>query len=286
MNARPQQALPETVVLAKLGGSLLTDKQQERALRAGELGRIAGEVARAHTDLRARGVGCVLGHGSGSFGHVAAARAGYCRDQRERRSSGAGAIQHEAAALHHAVAGALLAQGVETFSLLPGSFVVADGGGREAVFSQPLAQALRNGLLVLTQGDVVMDLQLGYTICSTEAVLLAAAEALAALGVSVREVLFFGETDGLLGEHGRTLPTIGAGQREELRRVLAPPSGTDVTGGMELRLATVLALAERGIRSRLLNGLVAGTVERALSGLAAGGTIVLAQAVAPGVAPR
>ncbi|MFN2221590.1 MAG: hypothetical protein ACK2UH_03495, partial [Candidatus Promineifilaceae bacterium] len=62
---------PEVVFL-KLGGSLLTDKTAVEALRVDVLRRLAAEIKEAferHGDLK-----LVLGHGSGSFGHVAAAR--------------------------------------------------------------------------------------------------------------------------------------------------------------------------------------------------------------------
>ena len=61
--------MPELIFL-KLGGSLLTDKTRPQALRPDVLGRLAGEIAAA---LAARpALWLLIGHGSGSFGHVAA----------------------------------------------------------------------------------------------------------------------------------------------------------------------------------------------------------------------
>ena len=56
------------LIFLKLGGSLLTDKTGTEALRADTLQRLAAEIAAARAaDPQLR---LVLGHGSGSFGHV------------------------------------------------------------------------------------------------------------------------------------------------------------------------------------------------------------------------
>ncbi len=62
------------IIFLKLGGSLITDKAGEEALRLDVLERIAGEIAQARGENP--GLKLVLGHGSGSYGHVAGARHG------------------------------------------------------------------------------------------------------------------------------------------------------------------------------------------------------------------
>jgi len=62
------------LVFLKLGGSLLTDKTQVEAVQEDALRRVAGEVSRACQD--APHLRLLLGHGSGSFGHVAARQHG------------------------------------------------------------------------------------------------------------------------------------------------------------------------------------------------------------------
>ena len=62
------------LLFLKLGGSLITDKDQTSTPRAETIDRLAREIARgvnAQPDLR-----LILGHGSGSFGHVAARKHG------------------------------------------------------------------------------------------------------------------------------------------------------------------------------------------------------------------
>ena len=60
------------MIFLKLGGSLITDKTAVSTIRPPIVHRLAGEIAAARAqnpDLR-----LMLGHGAGSFGHVAAAK--------------------------------------------------------------------------------------------------------------------------------------------------------------------------------------------------------------------
>jgi len=68
-----ESMITETVFL-KLGGSLLTDKTQSEAVRLHVVRRMAKEIADAMA--RKPQLRLIIGHGSGSFGHVAAARYG------------------------------------------------------------------------------------------------------------------------------------------------------------------------------------------------------------------
>ena len=106
------------MIFLKLGGSLLTDKTAVEAVRSDVLRRLSGEIASAlGHNLRQ---GLVLGHGSGSFGHVAAARYG-TRDGVRSPSEwyGFAAVADSAARLNRRVVAELLAKGVPAFALPP-----------------------------------------------------------------------------------------------------------------------------------------------------------------------
>ncbi len=64
--------MPGTVTLVKLGGSLITDKNAPGTARPELIRQLAEQLARAHRC----GHRLVVGHGSGSFGHPEARRAG------------------------------------------------------------------------------------------------------------------------------------------------------------------------------------------------------------------
>jgi isopentenyl phosphate kinase len=252
---------PEAVLL-KLGGSLITEKTDARgATRPAVIARLAAEIAGSVPRIAER---IVLGHGSGSFGHVAAREHGIAEGLRSPgQLRGVSLTQERAAALHREVLSALAAAGLAPFSIAPSSCVVFSGARAAEMAEEPLRLALAAGLLPVVYGDVVMDREQGVAICSTERIL----EMIAAR-LTVRRVLWLGETDGVYGENGQVIPRLSSLEGARF----TSPKGTDVTGGMRHRVETALALARKGVRSVIFNGLTPGLLERALLGEAVPGT--------------
>jgi isopentenyl phosphate kinase len=258
--------------VVKLGGSLITDKERPSTVRRDVVARLAREVAAAR-DAFDRDL--VISHGSGSFGHAAAARYGLRDGVRDAAQlPGVAVTQDQAHRLHRIVIEELLAAGLDAFSLAPSSFLVADGGRPVEVHLEPLLRALELGLLPVTLGDVVLDRSRGASICSTETVLLALAPRLAAAGRPVERVLWMGATAGVLDEHGRTVASIDAGNVERVLAMASGAAGADVTGGMRHRVETAWRLAREGVPSLILDGFEPGALAAALRGDPVAGTRV------------
>jgi isopentenyl phosphate kinase len=256
-------------LLIKLGGSLLTDKETPETPHPERIERLAREIAAASETAEANGERIVLGHGSGSFGHIAAAAAGLGKGPLDPRNlAGASRTQERAAALHSLVVEALRAAGLAPFSLAPSSFLLAEGGVVVDRFFSPLAHAFRLGLLPVVYGDVVLDRTWGASIASTEAVLSEIASGLPAHGIEISRALWLGETDGVYDATGRTIPHLATIEEA----AIGAARGTDVTGGMRLRLETCLVLARRGIVSAILDGREPGRLAAAIRGEAVPGT--------------
>jgi isopentenyl phosphate kinase len=257
------------IVLLKLGGSLITEKARPETPtpRREVIARLASEIAAAARDAAFR---LIVGHGSGSFGHVAARTSGIATGLRSPdQLPGAARTQERAAALHRLVIEALLAAGASPFSLAPSSCLVAAAGRPVAFAAEPLLLALDAGLLPVLYGDVVTDREWGVSICSTESLFETLAKALLDAGRTVRRAVWLGETDGLYDEEGHTVPRLAAADFERVVSAMAAigePSGTDVTGGMRHRVESALALARLGVPSLLANGLTPDLLGRALAG--------------------
>ena len=261
------------ILLVKLGGSLITDKTRPESPRTEVIERLAGEIARASGSLPG---GLILGHGSGSFGHVMARRYGLAQGIRTAdQLPGVPLTQERAAALHRIVTTALAAAGALPFSIAPSSCVVSAAGRPVTLADEPLRLALGRGLLPVVYGDVVTDREWGVSICSTERLFDLLARRLPDNGLPIRRVLWLGETDGVWDDAGRTIPRISADTFTEAAKAIGAPAGVDVTGGMLHRVETALGLARLGIPSLILNGLVPGALESALRGEEAAGTEVL-----------
>jgi len=265
----------DRVALLKLGGSLITDKARPDTPRPTVLRRLAAEIAEGIARWPA-GHRLILGHGSGSFGHEAAARYRIHEGLGDPdRLPGVPATQERAAALHHLVLEELSRAGLLPFSVAPSSALVAAGGRPVRFAAEPLALGLGVGLLPVVYGDVVMDREQGCAICSTESVFLALEPALAERGIRIDQALWAGATPGILDASGRPIERVVPTDSGGARAVAGGAAETDVTGGMLHRLEAALELAERGIASLIFDGTVPGHLTAALRGDPVPGTRVL-----------
>jgi isopentenyl phosphate kinase len=257
------------VTLVKLGGSLLTDKRRPETDRPRVVARLAREIGAALASRAELAGRLVLGHGSGSFGHVAAARHEIHRGMREpEQRIGVAITQRQAAELHRrvlrALAEALGAAGTAPFSIAPSSAMVTAGDERAVFALEPLVRALEVGLVPVVYGDVVMDRDQGWAICSTETVFEALVDGLPEHGLRVGRVLWLGETAGVWDVEGRTIRRVSPATAPGALEAVGGSAGTDVTGGMVHRLETALELARRGVVSWIGDGREPGLLERAL----------------------
>lgn len=261
------------LIFVKLGGSLLTDKSGVEALRGDVLDRLAGELAELAAEAPG---GIVVGHGSGSFGHVAAARYGVQDGISGPESlTGVSLTQDRAAALHRRVVAALLARGARPLSFPPSAFAVSSDRRPVDMFLEPLERALDSGFLPVTHGDVALDRSQGAAILSTEAIFEYLIGRLVEAGRGVERVVWLGETEGVWDRQGNVVESLSPVSLEDLLRHVEGASGTDVTGGMRLRLETAARLAALGVPSVVLDGRLPGRLAAAVRGGEVPGTEIL-----------
>ena len=255
------------LVFLKLGGSLITDKSQPQALRADVLFRLAREIAEA---LATRpGLRLLLGHGSGSFGHMTArqygTRAGVRTAAQWRGFAETGRV---AAELNRLVADALAAAGVPALRIQPSASAQCEDGELASLAERPITEAIARGLVPVVHGDVAFDSVRGGTIMSTEEIFSYLARRL-----QPARILLAGEVDGVLtadpanGIAGDVIPVIRAAHVRDVENVIGGSRGVDVTGGMVAKVREMAALAASvpGLREiHILSGLVPGLVRDAL----------------------
>jgi len=272
----------DELVFLKLGGSLITDKTAPQALRADVLARLAREIAAARS--ASPGLRLLIGHGSGSFGHVTASRygtrAGVRTAEEWRGYAETAAVASE---LNRLVVDALWAAGVPALRVQPSASALCHDGELRFMAERPLVAALSHGLAPVVHGDVALDEVRGGTIISTE-------EIFAYLAPRLRpaRILLLGEVAGVLtadpasGIRGEVIPVITADTLAGVEEALGGSRGVDVTGGMlaKVRQGLALAASTPGLEAvHILSGLAPG----ALSGILAdpqqpGGTRLIASA--------
>lgn len=250
----------DKLVFLKLGGSLLTDKAGEEALRPEVLAGIAVELAQARQAYP--GLKLVLGHGSGSFGHVAGAKYGTRGGVTgEQQWYGFSIVSDAAARLNRAIISALLSAGVPAIGLPPSASAHVADGRIVDLAAAPIEAALDADLVPVVFGDVAFDSVRGGTIISTEEVM----EFLAGK-LQPAWFLLAGETSGVYDLDGRTIPLITHETLAAVLPALGGSRGTDVTGGMAAKVIAMLDLVEKlpGLRVRIFSGLDSSALSRLL----------------------
>lgn len=258
------------LVFIKLGGSLITDKRTEKSFRAEVMKRLASEVAMAlRHDESLR---LLIGHGSGSFGHVTAAQYGTVRGvQIDEQWRGFAQVATVAAELNALVAHELAAVGIPIWRLQPSASAVCEDGKLVSMALEPVRAALAHGLVPLVYGDVALDSVRGGTIISTETIF----QYLAA-HLPVREIYLLGEVGGVLDVEGGVIPEITPGTVKQYQDALKGSAGTDVTGGMLSKVRDMLALISTygDLTIRIFDGRGPTVLYQALIGAAQPGTLI------------
>jgi isopentenyl phosphate kinase len=249
----------------KLGGSLITDKTRPHTPNLEVLGRLAAEVAEAkrhREDLK-----LLIGHGSGSYGHVPARRY-KTRQGVQTQAEWLGFVEvwREAAALDRLVIDALSEVDLPVISFPPSASLVARDGQVEAWDLSPIEMALQAGIIPVVFGDVIFDLRRGGTIFSTEDLF-----DYLARWLGPRRILLAGLEAGVWADYPRCTELVSEITPENLAQVAPALSGstaTDVTGGMLSKVEQSLRLAQAipGLEVWIFSGKIPGMVERALAG--------------------
>lgn len=255
-------------VFLKLGGSLITDKRSAEAPRTSVIQEMAGEIASAlRQDPNLR---LVVGHGSGSFGHVYGSRYG-TRDGvfTPEQWYGFAATGDAAARLNRIVVAELLAAGVPAWSVQPGVALRCEDGRVLAGPGETVALALARGLTPVVFGDVALDSVRGGTIASTE-------EIFEQLARELRpdRLILAGEVDGiytadpLRHPDAQRIARITPATLAEIADGLGGSHGVDVTGGMRAKVEQSLQLVGSfpGLEVVVCSGLRAGSLLAALAG--------------------
>jgi isopentenyl phosphate kinase len=249
-------------IFLKLGGSLITDKSTPETIRPEVIKRLSEEVARAIK--AAPDTSLLIGHGSGSFGHVAASKYGTRNGIRTGEGwRGFAKVSAAATRLNSIVLEALNNADVPVFHVQPSATAVCRDGWIAWMGLEPLQTALDHHLVPLIYGDVAIDSIRGGTIISTEEIFSWLADT-----IKPSRILLAGDREGVQDENGEIIPRITTETADSYRAMLGRSAATDVTGGMASKVKSMLGLCERhpDLDVVIFSGLIEGNVENALLG--------------------
>ena len=256
------------LVVLKLGGSVITVKEEPLRPDEATIKRLASEVAASGVEE------LVVVHGGGSFGHPIADRYSIHEGFREPGQLRGLAETHLAMEeLNKLVVEALIAEGVPAVPLPPLSCFTTRRGIISKAFLAPLRALLALGAVPVLYGDVVMDEELGFTILSGDQIV-----AHVALSLAATRVVLALDVDGVFNKDPKKHPD--AVLLEVLRPEDVPSveagevAAVDVTGGMARKLSEMARVASAGIPVFFTSARKPGNVLKALRGEKVRGTLL------------
>ncbi len=253
-----------SLVLIKVGGALITDKNTPRTIRKDVMQSVAEEIKRAidaypNADF-------IIGNGAGSFGHHAALKYAGKPMTEEGRSE----IHQAAVELNAIFVQVLVDTGISASTVTPASCVVCDKGVVIEMDTEAVTTLLSNHTTPILFGDIVPDTSLVGTILSTETLLYQLAERFQLKHDSILTI-YMGDTEGVLDEKQNTIPTLNTRDLKGSLNHIKGASGFDVTGGMRQKVEEAFKMAhivsrvyivsgrEKGVLSTILRGGDSGT---------------------------
>lgn len=263
------------LIFIKLGGSVITDKRGRFAARGKTILRLAREIKKAKG--KRRNTFFIVGHGSGSFAHIPAAKYKTKEGVVGRESIiGASLTEDAARRLNMIVVNNFLKEKLPVFSFSPASFLISDTKVSGKLYIDPIIQALKIGLMPVVYGDVVMDEKTGFTIFSTEKVFSRLISVLRK-NYKIRQI-YCSDVDGVYDDKGKVIPLISGKNFDSVEKLILKAKGVDVTGGMLHKIeSALLVLKKYKVSTIILNGTRVGNLERALRGKKVVGTRVCGQ---------
>ena len=247
--------------ILKLGGSVVTRKDQPKTPNMEAIRRLAREVAAAGPRK------LVIVHGGGSYGHPLAKEYDISTGYSTPRQLTGFSLTHQAMVeLNRIIVEAFLDTGVPAVSIAPSSFIVTEDRRITEVDFSVVTRAVDSNMVPILYGDAVLDAARRFTILSGDQLAVRLSTDLGA------ERLIFGvDVDGVytanpkLAKDAKLIEELSLSQMKGMVRI-GEALSTDVTGGMLGKVNEAAAAVEAGVEVQLVNALKLDAVNAALRG--------------------
>jgi len=262
------------LLIIKLGGSVITDKNRAFTPRYENIERLTQEIK---TSLKTFKGDLIVVHGSGSFGHTLALKYQTQKGIVNKDSkAGFSKVADTAIAINRIVMKEFIKIGIKAVSFAPLSFILSEKGGVKSLFLEPIKKALELGFVPVLYGDVVFDTSgRGFCIFSGEKIITALLDKLESDYKNVR-VVYCADTDGVYDSQGKTVPIIDSKIFTKLSKTVNKSDFPDVTGGMLHKVKESLKMVkERKIECYIINGERKNGLRNAITGLGFSGTKIV-----------
>ncbi|MEM0124120.1 MAG: isopentenyl phosphate kinase [Candidatus Micrarchaeaceae archaeon] len=259
----------------KLGGSIITDTEKANTPKLKEIDRLVKEIKEG-----SKGARVIIGHGSGSFGHVAVRKYGLEKGLHGNESILGAAKTHIIAhELNRLLIKSLNKNGISALPFPPSAGGISRKGRISYWNIEPIKTALAVGFTPVVMGDVIVDSIKGIHIASTE-------EGFEYLAARFKpdKVISADDTDGVFDadpkiyKNAKLIRKINKKNIREALKSAGPSLKVDVTGGMHSKLQFLYNISKRyGSTCQIVNATVPGRLRDALMGKPVVSTIIKAK---------
>jgi len=252
----------EKVVIVKLGGSIITDKNKPYTAKPSVIKRLGKEIKSAQKKANIK---IILTHGSGSFGHTDA-----FKYETHLGLKGKGGLKgfsrtsFVATKINSIVTESLLDVGLPVKSISPASIIISKRRKPYKAFLGSVQNALDLGVTPVLYGDVLFDEQIGYCIFSAEKVISVILKEMHNK-YEFKRIVYCVDTDGVYNEEGNTIKKINIDNFKHLSKKIGKSTSVDVTGGMLHKVKESLKLLSKyDLPTVVINGKKPRQLENAI----------------------
>ncbi|MBN2585180.1 hypothetical protein JXA59_00830 [Patescibacteria group bacterium] len=257
------------LTVLKLGGSILTHKYQSGEFDPVTADRLAQEIRQALTSSPQQ---LILIHGAGGKVHRLA-------NESNLKTGAITPAQIDGSLKTHFAVCELTQQLLPILSnhnlpvtpLPANSMFLIKNGQLEIVGAELVERALKLGLIPLLSGDMVFDDQTNFSILSGDRVATVLAQIFKA-----KKIIFASDVDGLYDSDPKTNPQAKLIKQAKLNNIdttADTTSSIDTTNQMLGKIAALMRDA-KNISVQIVNGLVAGRLEQALTNQSVIGSLI------------
>lgn len=258
------------LIVLKIGGSVITDKNGELAPKTDVISRIVEEIFNSEAE------NLILIHGGGSFGHPPAKQYAIKEGLKENgQKIGFAETHHFMTVLNGLFMDALIWHHVPALSVTPSSCILTENSRIKRFDDQILTMLIGMNVLPVLYGDAILDTKLGFTILSGDQL-----TAHLAMRFDARRVLVGVDVDGLYDadpkseKNAKLLDHLTLKELKQLKGRMHEPVSGDVTGGMLGKVNELLPAAEKGIPIEFFNASKTNNVFKVLRGERVADTLV------------
>lgn len=224
------------MILIKLGGSIITNKQKPLSPNLKAINSIASKFKKINEPI-------IVVHGGGSFGHYWSVKYDMHTKPAKYNKKGVAVVKNSMVELNKIILDSFLRHSLNPYCVPPTDFMYGSKADPKKV--KEISRIANSGFTPVSYGDVIWHGGGKFYILSGDKIMGILAKIL-----KPRLAIFVLNVDGLYS----SMKTKKLLHEIKGKRAIISSVGTDVTGGMHRKVVEAAAISQSGINVFLVNG--------------------------------